>query len=472
MSKLRDYTEGPIIRSLIQLSVPIVMANVLQTAYQLVDTFWVGRLGKEAVAAVSLSFPIIFLLISLGGGLTIAGTILVAQHRGRKDEKQVSHVVAQTMISMLLISVVISVVGYFISEPILHWMGAEPEVLPDAVSYLHVSFLGMVFMFIYFVYQSLMRGVGNVKTPFFVVLMTVLLNLVLDPLFILGWGPIPAFGVTGAALATIGTQGIAALVGLALLIRGKEGVRLSFRGFRFDYPLIRTMLSLGLPASLSQSTRAFGLTVMSFLVASFGTLTVASYGIGIRVISFIIIPAIGLSMATSTLVGQNLGAEKLDRAEQVARQALRMGVTVLTLLGILVFIFAKIIVTAFIPDDPEVIKSGVAFVRAMALTYGFIGVQQTTIGAFNGAGETKLPLILSLMAFWVFQFPVALILSKYTHLGEWGIWIAFPFSNVMTGSLAYWWFMKGAWKHKKLISKKEKLEEDVLFESIVEEGAS
>ena len=212
--ELPDYTKGPIVKALIGLSLPIVFGNILQTAYQLIDTFWVGRLGAVAVAAVSLSFPVIFLLISLGGGLAIAGTILVAQYKGRGDTKQVDYISAQTLLLMVVISAVVSCFGYMISGPVMKLIGAGPEVLPAATSYLQISFLGMIFMFGFFVYQSLMRGVGDVKTPLYIVFTTVLMNLVLDPLFILGWGPIPAYGVSGAALATIGTQGVAAIVGI------------------------------------------------------------------------------------------------------------------------------------------------------------------------------------------------------------------------------------------------------------------
>ncbi|MFH1410886.1 MAG: MATE family efflux transporter, partial [Patescibacteria group bacterium] len=240
-----DYTKGPIIKALVGLSLPIVFANILQTAYQLIDTFWVGRLGAVAVAAVSLSFPVIFLMISLGGGLAIAGTILVAQYKGQGNRWQVDHVSGQTLLLMLVSSAAVSVLGYLISGPVMKLIGAGPEVLPEATSYLQISFIGMVFMFGFFVFQSLMRGVGDVKTPLYIVLATVLMNLVLDPLFILGWGPVPAYGVSGAAIATVGTQGVAAVIGLFLLFSGRYGIHLKPEHLRFDLPLFKKMFNLG-----------------------------------------------------------------------------------------------------------------------------------------------------------------------------------------------------------------------------------
>jgi len=245
-----DLTEGSILKSLIVLAIPIIFANLLQTAYQLTDTFWVGRLGTDAVAAVSISFPIIFLIISLGSGLAMAGTILVAQYKGREDKNAVDHITSQTMLMVVLISIVLALIGYVLSPFFIRIMGAEAAIFSDAVLYMKISFIGMIFMFTYMVFQSLMRGVGDVKTPVYIVLGTVLLNLILDPLFIFGYGPIPSFGVAGAAVASIGTQGLAAIIGIALLLNGKNKIRLHLSDLRPDWVLIKKMFRIGFPASI------------------------------------------------------------------------------------------------------------------------------------------------------------------------------------------------------------------------------
>src|SRR3954470_5738989 len=182
----RSLTEGSIVGALVRLSIPIVMANILQTAYQMTDTFWVGRLSAEAVAAVTLCFPINFLMIAIGGGLPIAGSVLIAQYKGRGDEKQMNHVAGQTLIMVLAISVALTGLGYWLSEPIIRLMTDEPTVIPDAVRFLQITFIGFVFVFGFFVYQSLTRGLGVVMTPMLIVAVTVLLNFILDPLFIFG----------------------------------------------------------------------------------------------------------------------------------------------------------------------------------------------------------------------------------------------------------------------------------------------
>ncbi len=471
MGERNNLTEGSILKSLITLSVPIIFASILQSAYQLIDTFWVGRLGTDAIAAVSISFPLIFLIISLGGGLSIAGTILVAQYKGKKNKKAINHIACQTLLMMVIVSIILSGLGYFLSPQLISLMGVESSVFSGAVSYMRISFIGMIFMFTYMVFQSLMRGVGDVKTPLYIVFGTVLLNLILDPLFIFGYWFIPALGVGGAAVATIITQGIAAVIGIIILLRGKHQIHLRLSDLKPDVPLLKKMFKLGVPASIEQSTRALGILVMTFLVAGFGTLTLAAYGIGGRILSFIVLPAIGLSMATSTLVGQNIGAGKMERAEKIAKLSSLTGFIILTLVGILFFLFAEQISAIFIPGELETIKATALFIKIMALTFGFIGVQMSLNGAFRGSGNTMIPLVLSIVSLWVLRFPLAYLLSKHTVLAELGIWIAFPVANVIAAVITIAWFAKGTWKQKQL-TEDIKLTKEVTKETIIEEGVN
>ena len=292
--------------ALVRLSIPfrIVMANILATAYQMTDTFWVGRLSAEAVAAVTLCFPINFLMIAIGAGLPIAGSVLIAQFKGRGEERQMNHVAGQTLLMVLGVSIVLTAFGYWLSEPIIRLMSNDPAVIPDAaVRFLQITFIGFVFVFGFFVYQSLTRGLGVVMVPMLIVAVTVLLNFILDPLFIFGWGPFPAMGVAGAAMATLCTQALAAAIGFGLLFSGRHGLRPGLRDFRPDLALLGKTIRLGIPASVEQSRmRAMALFVMTLLVSGFGSVAVAAYGVGLRIITFVMIPAMGLSMATTTIV--------------------------------------------------------------------------------------------------------------------------------------------------------------------------
>ena len=208
---------------------------------------------------------------------------------------------------------------------------------------------------------------------------------------------------------------------------------------------------------------------MTFLVATFGTLSLAAYGIGVRVLSFIIIPALGLSMATSTLVGQNIGAGKIKRAEEITKLSSLMGFITLTIVGIITFLFAKQISAVFIPGELEVIQSSALFIRIMALTFGFIGIQMVLNGAFKGSGNTMISMVLSIVSLWVLRFPLAYLFSIKTHFAEVGIWIAFPIANIITAMIAMIWFARGTWKQKK-ITEEIKLTRETSKEAIIEEG--
>jgi len=469
MQKTKSFTEGSILKALIALSIPVVFSNVLQSAYQLIDTFWVGKLGSDAVAAVSLSFPIIFLMFAVGGGLTIAGSILVAQSIGAGNIQKANHIAAQTLLMILVTVLPLTVLGIFVSGALMKFMGADANVLPLATQYLQISFVGLIFVFGFFAFQALLRGVGDVKTPIYIVLGTVILNSILDPLFIFGYGVIPGFGVAGAATATLLTQAIATIVGLGILFSGKYGIHLKLHEFKPDKALIFSMVKLGLPASIEQSMRALGFTVMTILTAGFGTSVIASYGIGTRILSFVIIPAFGLSMATATVVAQNIGAGKLHRAEKTAQLSAMIGFISLTLIGALVFIFAEPIASAFITGDQAALQGSILFTQIMALTFGFLGIQLSLGGAFQGSGNTFASMILTLVSIWVLQFPIAYILAYTANLNELGIWIAFPASNVIMAVVTVLWFMTGSWKKKQALVTTP-MEDKVIKEAMIEEG--
>ena len=462
-TKTNKLLEGPITKSLFALAMPIILANILQAGYQMIDAFWVGRLGGSAVAAVSVSIPFTFLTISLGVGFAIAGSTLVAQYFGAKNQKMVDHVAAQTLLMVVIVSVVLGAIGYVAAPWILRCMGVAPDVYQGALGFMRVSFAGLVFNFFFFMFQSIMRGIGETKMPVYIVLGTVLLNFILDPFFIFGYGVVPAAGVMGAALATLGTQSIAAIIGLMILLRGKYGIHLSLQNFKPDPVFIKRAFFLGFPASIEQSARALGLTVLTFLIASFGTLTVAAYGVGTNILQMIMIPAIGLSMAVSTLVGQNIGAGNIKRAADIGRLGAWLGFWILTGIGIIVFIFAPQLIGFFIPGDAAVIASGATFLRVIALSWGFTGVQFSLTGVFRASGNIMATMVLGLVSQWVLQFPLAYILSKHTSLGVNGLWWSFAATNIITALIIMAWYAKGDWKKTKLT------EEDVAIEKVSEE---
>lgn len=448
MKKQKNLTEGSILKSLVSLAWPIIMANILHTMYQLIDTFWLGRLGANAVASVSLSFPILFLVLSLGGGLTLAGTVIVSQHKGAKNQKKVNFSSSQTVMVIFVISILLALVGYYGAGPLMRFVGAGPEVYQDSVDYFQVSSLGFIFLFMFFVFQSLMRGIGEVFMPMYIVLGTVLLNLVLDPLFIFGYGSFEGSGVAGAAMASVITQGISAIVGVAILFRGNYGIKIHFNEMKPDFKWIKKLFILGIPSSLDQSSRAAGMTVMVMLVTGFGSEVVAAYGVGARILSLVIVPALGFAMATTSLVGQNFGARKIGRTEKIADLSTLIALVGLTVVGGLFFLFAEEMIAFFVPGDEQVIRDGALFIKIMAPSFGLLGAQQVLNGAFNGVGMTTISMLISIFSLWIIRFPAAWMLSEKTALSYEGIWWSFPISNLLAAIVAFVYFKSGTWKKR------------------------
>ena len=457
MARSSQLLTGPIHKALLSLAIPIVISQLLQSAYQLTDAFWVGRLGPAEVAAVSISMPVTFLVIAIGAGLAMAGATLAAQYMGAGRKDEVDKVSAQTLLMVMVVSTFLGTCGYLLSPHFLTLLKVEPEVYSNALSFMHVSFIGVIFVFTFNMFQALMRGIGEVRIPLLIVLGTVLLNLVLDPLFIFGYGSFPGLGVTGAALATLVTQALAAVIGIGILLKGRHGIHVRLRYFIPDYSYIRRAFFLGIPGSVDLSARALGQIIMSFLVASFGTVTIASYGVGNNILMFVTIPALGLGMAISTLVGQNLGAGQIERASQAAFTGATWGFVALTLVGTLCFFTAPQIIAFFVPEQPNVIATGAEFVQVMALTWGGMAVQVCITGAFRASGNMINAMVLSLLSQWMFLFPIAFILSKHTALGKTGIWWAFAATNILIGIVSICWLARGSWKHTRLTSQKQEV---------------
>jgi len=441
---------GSVFKSILMISIPVILANVLQTVYQLIDMFWVGRLGTEAVAAVSLSFPLLFFITSMAMGLAMAGSILIAQYNGQGDREKVNFATGQTLALTSIIAVILSIIGYFASESILSALTKDPLVLQQATSYLQISFLAMLAMFIYNIFQSSLRGVGEVKFPAIVILITVIINFFIDPLFMFGWKFIPAMGVSGVAIATLITEYLAAIIAIIIFIKGTYQVKIRLHDLRLKLFWVKRLFKLGLPSSLEMSSRSFGMVLMTFVVSTFGTMVIAAFGIGIRMLSMMIIPALGFAVATSALVGNNLGARQHERAERIIKTGMKIAFYTLTLLGTLMFIFAPQVSTFFVPNEPELIQMAALFIRIMALTFGSIGIQMVITGAIKAAGKTTTSMLLA-MFHTVTLFIISYLLSTIFSFKELGIWVAYPIANLLALTLAFYFYKKKDWLKKELV---------------------
>ena len=438
-----ELTEGSIGWPLFYLSLPIVVTNLLQTAYNLADTFWLGQLSKEALAAITYAFPMVFLLISLGMGLTVAGSVLVAQHTGADNEKGAEYAASQTVTFAVLASLLLGGIGYFIVEDLLRLIGASPATLPMATSYMRVVSLGLVFMFGFFVFISLMRGYGDTVTPMLVMLGTVVLNIALDPFLIFGWGPFPPLGVQGAAVATVFSRGLAMMVGLWIMLRAERGVNIRLADMRPDPTYLRKLVRIGAPASVEGTGRAISVNLMLVVVAMFSETVVAAFGIGVRVFSVIFLPAIAIGRGVETLTGQNIGAGNDGRAASTNDFAALVMFVVLSAAAVVVWVAAPAIVDVF-TTDAAVVPVGAEFVRLVAPSFGFIGVMRAYNGGFRGAGRTMTAAVISIFTLGVVRLPIAWFGAQ--AFGMRGLFASFIVSNVAGALVAALWFRRGTWK--------------------------
>ncbi|MFO7942124.1 MAG: MATE family efflux transporter [Bacillota bacterium] len=443
---VRGITEGPILPALLTLSWPIIFSNLLQTAYNLADTFWLGRLGDWAVAAVSVSFPIIFLFISVGIGLSIAGTALVAQYIGAGRHEDANYISSQVVGFIAIVALGLSILGYYLSQPILIILGPEPEVVTAASSYLRTWFIGIPFIFGFSVFQSLIKGYGDTVNPMKVMIMAVVLNVILDPLLIFGWGPFPALGVQGAAVATVFARGVAAAIGLVCLFKGILGLKVSLRHIRPKLDTVLTILKVGVPAAAEHSMKALGIMAMTSTVAFFGTPTLAAFGVGNRINSVVFLPSLGLGQATTTIVGQNLGAGMDERADVATRLGSGIAFGMLTAFAVLVFFFSYSVAEIFLPGEGVATQLTSDYLRVIAFSFGFLGILNVANGAFRGAGHTLAAMTFSLLSMLGLRVPLAYILSRFTEMGTAGLWWAVAISNILGGAIALWWFTRGTWK--------------------------
>lgn len=453
-----DMTSGSIAPKLARLAWPLVLGNLLQTFYNLADVFWVGRVGPDAVAAVSLMFPLSWLFISTAMGITAATVALVSQHVGAGEDRLADRVVAQTILLTLAVSAALAALGYAFRREVLALIGAEGRVFVESLAYIEVIFLSLPFVFLFFAFRASLQGAGDTKTAMWLMVLSAGLNVVVDPFFILGWGPLPAMGTRGAAWATLLARGAAVAAGIYVLLRGGFGVELHLRDLRPDPAVLRRLIGVGYPATIDGWARSFSAVVMAAFVAPFGTAVIAAYGIGLRLMSVSWTVSGAVGQATATGVGQNLGANTPDRAWSVTYAAIGATMALLfAVAGACVF-FPAFFLGIFI-DDPAVIAEGRTFLRIIAPSWAFFGGTLVVQGAFRGAGQTKVAMALSFLSQWVFRVPVAvglafgsvtvpgtaLVLEAGLGIGVRGVWIAYVVGALASFVIGIVWFRLGRW---------------------------
>lgn len=437
-----DFTRGNVLRQLIVFSAPIIGANLLQSSYQLADSLWIGNLlGSDALGSVAVSAVVVFTTLSFVIGMTNASLAILSQLRGRGDRDGLARYLNAFVVTLFSLSLVLGVGGVLFSGPILELLGTPEELMADAREYLQISFLGIVFLFGYNFISTVLRALGDSRTPLRFVTVAVLLNIGLDPLFIATFG----FGVKGAAIATVLSQGIAFLYGL-LHLRRDRSVPLR-RPSMPAWVEVRTIFTLGIPSGLQMAVISAGSAAIMSVVTGFGGSVVGGFGAAQRLDALIMVPAQAMGVAVSSMVGQNIGARNWDRVSATARTAVLYNLAVMFAIATVLVILAPQAIRLFVRDETSV-EFGARYLRTVALFYPFLGINFVLNGAVRASGAMYQVLVLNILSFWALRFPLTALFAE--RLDEPGIGVGIATSFVISSLFAFLYFRFGGWREKEL----------------------
>lgn len=431
------------------LSIPMILEMLMESIFAVVDIFYVSKVSVNAVATIGLTESVVTLVYAVAIGLSMAATAIVARRIGENDREGASKATVQVIFLGVAVAAVISVIGILFPKDILALMGGEPDLIAEGYGYTQVLLGGNVTIMLLFLINAVFRGAGDASIAMWTLILSNGLNIILDPMFIFGFGPIPAFGVEGAAIATTIGRGSAVLFQLAVLFYGWSKIKVGFKDLVLRVGVMLNLIKVSLGGIgqflIGTSSWVFLMRIMS----EFGSEVLAGYTIAIRVMMFTFMPAWGMSNAAATLVGQNLGAKQPDRAEQSVWQTGKYCAIFMGLVSLAYLFFAPQIISWF-TNEANVIENGSLCLRVIAAGYIFYAYGMVVINSFNGAGDTETPTIINFICFWLFQLPFAYLMAITFNFGPTGVFLAIVLAEVLISVIAIIWFRKGKWKLKQV----------------------
>lgn len=440
----QDYTTGNMKKAVFLLAIPMILELGLESVFAVVDMFFVGKLGQNAIATVGLTESVISLVYSLAIGISTAATAIVARRIGEKNQEAAAHAGAQALVVSLIGTLAISITGSVFAPEILTLMGASQQVVAEGAIFTRIMFAGSSAIMFLFLINGIFRGAGDAAMAMKSLWIASFINIILCPVLI------HFFGLKGAAIATVTGRSSGVIYQCYHLFKGKGILRFKRKHFNFDLPIVKSIINIAWPATLQFIIASGSWIILARLVAETGGTTAsAGYQIAIRNVVFFILPAWGLSNAAATLVGQNLGAKQLLRAEQSVMLTARYNVIFMSLV-MLLFLFCANPIIRFFTQDEAVVAYGVRALRIMGAGYIFYGIGMVMTQALNGAGDTRTPTIINFICFWMFQIPLAYILSEGIGMQSTGAFLAIPIAESLIALLAWYYFKKGRWKEIKV----------------------
>jgi putative MATE family efflux protein len=443
-----DYTTGSIRKAVFLLAIPMMLEMCLESVFAVVDIYFVNKLGPHAVSVVGLTEAVITIIYSVAMGLSAASTALVARRVGEKSPSGASAAAAQVLLVSLVLILAMSIAGVMMSGEILRLMGAEEQAIAMGVGYTRLVLGSCGVVVLLFLINGIFRGAGNAAIAMKSLWLANGCNIILCPVLIGGIGPIPALGITGAALATITGRGIGVLYQLWHLFDGtNQMLQMKRVSWSPDWKVIRSLSSIASPAAAQFIIQSASWIFLAAIVARSGSEASAGYQTAIRLITFFILPAWGISNAAATLVGQNLGALQPDRAEASVKTIARYNIYFMAAVMLVFLLLAGPLIAFFIPENSgEQLHYAVQALRIISTGYVLYGIGMVLMQAFNGAGDTKTPTYISLVGFWLIQIPLAWLLALYFEMGPLGVFIAIPASEGLITCIYMWFFRLGKWK--------------------------
>ncbi len=443
----RDFTTGPIGLAIFLLAVPMILEMSMESLFAIVDIFFVAKLGADSVAIVGLTESVMALIYAVAFGFAIGATATVARRTGEKDAAGAAKAAAHVIYLGVIASLVISAIGLVFAPHILSLLGAKPEILVEGSRFMRIQVGGNAVVLFIFLLNAIFRGAGDAAIAMRVLILANALNMVLSPCFIFGVWFFPELGVTGAAVGTTIGRGIGVMFAAWNLFRAGGRIHVDRESWRFDPSLLWKLAKLSSTAVFQLLVATASWTALMPIMAGFGDVAIAGYVIALRVVMFALLPALGLSNAAATLVGQNLGAGKPERSEEAVWKAAWFNFGVYFAIGVIFFLFSHPII-GFFSAEPEVVRYGTSALHIIAFGFAFYGLGMVLETAFNGAGDTWTPTYLNLLIFWVFEIPLAYTLAYRFEMGPagvfWAITLAFSMLAVASGLL----FRRGKWKLK------------------------
>ncbi len=445
----QDFTEGNIGRAVVLLSVPMILEMMMESLFGVVDAFWVAKLGKDALAAVGLTESMLSLVFTVAMGLSTAVIATVARRIGEKDKEGASRAAAQSIFIAIIVSIPVSIAGIFFMPNLLRLMNASQEVISSGAGYGQVILGANVIIMLLFLLNGVLRGSGDAAIAMRVLWIANIINIILVPFLVFGWGPFPQLGVMGSSVATSIGRGTGVVIQLYYLTSGKARVHIRLDQLRIQFDLMVKLLRLSLGGMLQILIATASWIGLARIVAHFGDAAVAGYTVAIRIIIFSILPSFGMSNAAATLVGQNLGARKPDRAEKSVWIAGHYNFAFMLTISVIYILFAESLVKIFI-QDPQVVPFGRDCLRYVAFGYAFYAYGMVVVQSFNGAGDTTTPTWINLFCHWLLQIPLAYFLAVRSGFGPKGVYIAIAIAESLVAVVGIILFRRGKWKTRKV----------------------